>query len=177
MSERAFGWRSKLLLKSRIKASFVSYIQRLHRVLTLSELPVHLSTQNVEEIARLCQVRHLHVAVLVLPIKFIWVGEDSRVFVAQLQISLRSSRRVLWALAVVPVRQRQNQTRSLHPFDLARRDKLINDALGIVRKISKLRFPDDQSIGRRERISVLETETRRLTGFFSRSGILTLRTR
>jgi hypothetical protein len=61
-------------------------------LLTLSELPVHLSTQDVEEVARLCQVRHLHVAILVLSIKLIRVGEDSRVFVAELQISLRSSR-------------------------------------------------------------------------------------
>lgn len=80
---------------------------------------------------------------------------------------------MLWSLAIVPVRQRQNQTRPLHPFDLARRDKLVNDALGVVREITKLRFPDDQSIGRRERISVLETETGKLAGFFAQRDTYT----
>ena len=66
---------------------------------------------------------------------------------------------MFWTLAIVAVRQRQNQARSLDPLDLTRRDELVNDALCVVRKVSKLRLPNNEGIGGRERISVLKTET------------------
>ena len=46
-------------------------------LLTLSELPVHLSTEEMEDVCRGCAVCDLHVAVLVLTIELIRRREDA----------------------------------------------------------------------------------------------------
>lgn len=56
------------------------------------------------------------------------------------------------------MRKRHDQTAPLHPLHLTRRDELIDDTLRIVCKITELSLPDNQSIGRRERVAVFETE-------------------
>src|SRR5690348_9887373 len=90
------------------------------------------------------RVYDLHIAILMLPFQFLRRGEDVRMIIAQLEVSLYPCTGMFWSLAIVPVRKTENKTRSLEPFLLAGRDKLINDALSVVRKIAKLRFPHGQ---------------------------------
>ena len=66
----------------------------------LPELAVHLSSHEVEKRGRRCWVGHLHVAVLVLPVQLLWAWENTRLLVAELQVSLDTSRRVLWTLSI-----------------------------------------------------------------------------
>jgi hypothetical protein len=60
--------------------------------LTLAELSVHLSSQDVEQIRRRGHVSNLHVAVLMLTIELVGGREDARVFVAKLEVSLHTAR-------------------------------------------------------------------------------------
>ena len=52
--------------------------------LTLSELSVHLSTENVEEVGRCCAVCDLHVAVLVLAVELVGCREDAGILFTSL---------------------------------------------------------------------------------------------
>jgi len=54
-----------------------STINRHGLLLTLSELPVHLSTEEMEDVCRSGAVCDLHVAVLVLTIELIRRREDA----------------------------------------------------------------------------------------------------
>src|SRR5690625_2133686 len=67
------------------------------------------------------------------------------------------------SLAFITVGKVHNNCRSLTPFGLRRGDKLINDNLGSVGKISELRFPDNQSIQFSSGIPKLKAESRKLT--------------
>lgn len=58
------------------KGSEHAYDEKLGQ-LTLSELSVHLSTENVEEVGRGCAVCDLHVAVLVLAVELVGCREDA----------------------------------------------------------------------------------------------------
>ena len=51
--------------------------------LTLSELSVHLSTENVEEVGRGCAVCDLHVAVLVLAVELVGCREDTGILICR----------------------------------------------------------------------------------------------
>lgn len=130
--------------------------------LTLSELPAHLSAKNVEQVGRFGHVDNLHVAVLVLTSELVLRGEDARILIGELKVSLETSRRVLGTLSVVAVGQRHDETGSLHPLDLTRGDKLVNDTLGVVGEITELGLPHDEGVGRLERVTVLETESAEL---------------
>ena len=66
---------------------------------------------------------------------------------------------MLGSLAVVTVGKRHYQTGTLEPFGFSGSDELIDDALGVVREVAKLRLPHNERIGRSEGVSVLETET------------------
>jgi hypothetical protein len=102
----------------------------------------------MEEIGRGCHVSYLHVAILMLTLQLIRRWKDSRILITQLQISFHPTGRMLWALPVVPVRKREDEARTLQPFDFSRSNELIDNALSIVGKIAKLRLPYDKSIGR-----------------------------
>jgi hypothetical protein len=97
----------------------------------------------MEVVARLRHISDLHIAILVLAIKLVRRREDARVLVAKLEISLHSSRRVLWALAVVSVRQGHDKTSTLKPFHFTGSDELIDDTLRVVREVTELSFPHD----------------------------------
>jgi hypothetical protein len=135
------------LLKKRIRAEEKSVLHRVSKRglvrPTLSELSVHLPAKNVEQIRRLGQVRDLHVAVLMLTVKLVFIGEYARIFVTKLKIALDATRRVFRALTVVTVGKTHHQACTLDPLDLSRCDELVDYALGVVRKISELRFPHD----------------------------------
>src|SRR5690625_401202 len=66
-------------------------------------------------------------------------------------------------LSFITVGKVHNNCRSLTQFGLRRGDKLIDDNLGTIGKISKLCFPDNQSIQFSSRIPKLKTESRKLT--------------
>ena len=53
------------------------WYQNQDPTLTFSELSVHLSSQNVEQVGRRGHVRDLHIAVLVLPFELVCRREDS----------------------------------------------------------------------------------------------------
>ena len=103
-----------------------------------------MPSQNVEKIGWGGHVADLHIAILMLTIELVRRREDSRVFVAELEIAFHPARRMLRPLSIVTVRQRHDQSRPLKPLDLARSNKLVNDALTVVGKVAKLSFPHDK---------------------------------
>jgi hypothetical protein len=127
-------------------------------VLTFTELTVDLTAQNVEQVGRRSHADDLHVAVLVLTIKLVWGREDTRLFIRQLQPTLHTTGRVLGTLAVVAVRQRDNQAGTLQPLDFTGSNELVDDALSVVGKVTKLGFPHDEGVGGGQRVAVFKTE-------------------
>ena len=71
----------------------------------LTELAVHLATEDVEQVGRSGHVGDLHVAVLVLAVELVCRREDAGLLVAKLQPALHTTGRVLRTLAIVTVRQ------------------------------------------------------------------------
>lgn len=71
--------------------------------LTLSVLSVHLSAKNVEQVGGRGHVGNLHVAVLVLAHELLASRELSGILVAELEVSLETTGRVLRALTVITV--------------------------------------------------------------------------
>ena len=65
---------------------------------------------------------------------------------------------MLRALTIVTVGQGHDETGSLHPLGLTRGDELIDDTLGVVGKVTKLSLPHDKSVGRGQRVAILETK-------------------
>lgn len=66
----------------------------------------------------------------------------------------QNRRRILWQYlerpshhSVQPVWQQQDDAIVADPLGLARADELVDDALSYVMKISKLGFPEDESVG------------------------------
>ena len=64
----------------------------------------------MEVVARLGDIGNLHITVLMLSIKLVRRWENAWIFVAELQIPLHAAGRVLWTLAIITVRKRQNKT-------------------------------------------------------------------
>src|SRR5579872_6278812 len=88
------------------------------------------------------------------------VGDSNIAVAGQLQKTLEAGAGVFGARAFVAVRQKKREARRLAPLREARRDELIDDDLRAVREIAELSFPQDQSVGRRCAIAVLEAEAR-----------------
>jgi hypothetical protein len=126
--------------------------------LTLAELAVDLATQDVEKVGRRGHVGDLHIAVLVLTVQLVLSGELARLLVAKLQPALHSTRRVLRTLAIITVRQRDNETGALQPLGLSRSDKLVDNALSVIGEVTELGLPHDQGIRGGQRVAVFETE-------------------
>ena len=59
----------------------------------------------MEQIGGSGHVSNLHVAVLVLAVELIWSGEDSRILVTKLEVSLHAAGGVLRALTIISVRE------------------------------------------------------------------------
>lgn len=117
-----------------------------------------LATQHVEEIGRVSHVGNLHVAVLVLAVELVLRGEDARLLVAELKVTLHATRGMLRTLTVVTVRKSQNQTGALQPLGLSSSNELVNDTLSVVGKVTELGFPHNEGVGGSQRISVLKAE-------------------
>src|SRR5438552_9377112 len=83
------------------------------------------------------------------------------IFGTSLQETLKATAGMFRALAFIAVRQEQNDPARPLPFRFRRDDKLIDNGLGTVGKITKLRFPKAQHVWVIERVTVIETEHRR----------------
>ena len=129
------------------------------RALTFPELAVDLSAENVEQVRRRSRVSNLDIAVLMLAVQLVSRWENTGILIAKLEITLQSARGVLGTLAIVTVRQRHHETRALEPLRLARGDELVNDTLSVVGEVTELGLPHHESVGRGERVAVLEAKT------------------
>ena len=107
----------------------------------LAEGPVHLPPQNVEVLGRRRDVTDLHVA----------TGTE-------LKEPLETGTAVLGTLAFVTVREQHDEMAGALPLRLGRGDELVDDDLSAVGEIAELRFPEDEGIGRMERVAVFEAE-------------------
>ena len=65
---------------------------------------------------------------------------------------------MLRALTIITMGEVNNQTGMLQPFPFASRNELVNDTLGVVGKVTELRFPDGQGIRRDKRVTKFKTE-------------------
>lgn len=119
-----------------------------------------LATQNVEQVGRAGHADDLHVAVLVLAVELVTLGEDTGLLIAKLQPTLHSTGGVLRTLTIVTVGQGNNKTRALQPLGLSSSDELINDTLSVVGKVTELSLPHDEGVGGGQGVTVLETKTR-----------------
>ena len=77
----------------------------------------------------------------------------------ELEEALELRARVLGPVPLVPVRQEQRQPRGLPPLREAGDEELVDDDLGAVDEVAELRLPEDERVGRRDRVAVLEAET------------------
>src|SRR5262245_43073261 len=105
------------------------------------EVPVHLPAERVEVLRRRTQVADLHV-----------------VLGAELEEALEARARMLGALALVPVREQQDEAARPLPLRLGRRDELIDDDLRPVHEVAELRLPDDETVRVGEARPELEAE-------------------
>ena len=64
------------------------------------------------------------------------------------------------ALALVAVRQQQDDAGLLAPLLLARADELVHDRLGAVDEVAELGLPADQRVRPGDRVAVLEADRR-----------------
>ena len=76
----------------------------------------------------------------------------------QLQESFKPRRRMFRTLALIPVRKQQCQPAQAAPFCESAADELINNDLCAVGEITKLGFPDHQSVRIRRCIAVFKTK-------------------
>ena len=113
-----------------------------------------MAAEEVEIVCGRRHVGHLPVAVLHLrpqvpphrPLRVVDLGQDVRVLVRHLQKPFQARGRVLRALAVVAVREQDGEAVLAEPFGLAGAQKLVEDDLGAVCEIAKLRLPEDQRV-------------------------------
>ena len=86
------------------------------------------------------------------------VGDPDVVLRTLLQEALEPRARVLGAVALVAVRQEERQARGLPPLRAPRDEELVDHDLSAVDEVAELRLPEDERVGRRDRVAVLEPE-------------------
>src|SRR5208283_6128890 len=69
---------------------------------------------------------------------------------------------MLRALALVSVRQQKNNAAGSLPFRFRTHNKLVDDYLSAIHKITELRLPKAQHVGKIERIPIVEPQNGRL---------------
>ena len=87
-------------------------------------------------------------------------GVDDRAVVlcGELEKTLEAGRRMLWTTAFVGVGEQQRETTLVAPLGAAAHDELIDDHLGDVDEIAKLRLPQHERVVARRGVAVLEAE-------------------
>src|SRR5207245_9768141 len=76
----------------------------------------------------------------------------------ELQEALEPRARVLRPVAFVAVRQEEREPDRLPPLRQPRRDELVDDDLRAVDEVTALRLPEDERLGRRRGVAVLEAD-------------------
>src|SRR5262245_49177437 len=114
---------------------------RRHQDEGLAELAVELAPQDVKIIRGRGAVRDLPV-----------------VLGAELEIALEPRRGMFRPLALIAMRQQEDEPRHAEPFALARGNELIDDDLRAVGEIAELRFPQHERVRLGEAVPVLEAE-------------------
>ena len=76
----------------------------------------------------------------------------------ELQETLKTCGRMFGPLPFVTVRQEHRKPAQTAPFRFAGTDELIDDDLRTVGEITELPFPDNERIGRRAGVAILEPE-------------------
>src|SRR5579862_2891278 len=87
-----------------------------------------------------------------------WLADLEIVTRGQLQKSFDACAGVLWSLAFVAMRQKQNDAGEQVPLVFAGADKLIDHGLRNVGKIAKLRFPQHQCFWIVAAVAILESQ-------------------
>src|SRR5271165_2608775 len=116
-----------------------------HHDQRLAEVAPDLPAQEVEVLGRRRHARDLDV-----------------VLRARLQEALQARRRVLGALALVAVRQQEDDAARPLPLGFAAHDELVDQDLGAVREVAELGLPQAEEVGVVERVAVVEAEHGRL---------------
>src|SRR5260221_12782072 len=80
---------------------------------------------------------------------------------------------MFWALALVAVGQKHDDSREQSPLVFARAHELINHRLGDVNEIPELRFPKNQYLRIIAAVSILESEHAR----FRQRGVMNIASR
>ena len=117
----------------------------------LAPRAARLPAQHVEVLRRGGRLADLHV-----------------VFGGELQEAFESRARMLRPLAFVAVGQQHHDSRREIPFVLASADELVDDHLGAVGKVAKLRFPEHQGF----RVVAAETIFEAEAACFGERGIV-----
>src|SRR5258708_2916786 len=99
------------------------------------------------------------------------VGNDHVVFGAELQEPFGAATGVLGALTFVTVWQKHHQAIHSLPFGFGARHELINNDLGAIYKVTKLRLPKNKSAWRRHGITVFKTKNTK----FRQQGIIDMK--
>src|SRR5579875_2947790 len=76
----------------------------------------------------------------------------------QLQVALNACAGVFRPLSLVAVWQEQHESRVLLPLGACGGDKLVNNHLSNIRKVTKLRLPEHESFGGLHAVAVFEAE-------------------
>ena len=95
----------------------------------------------------------------------------------ELEEALEPRARVLGPVALVAVRQEERQARRLPPLREPGGDELVDDDLRAVDEVAELRLPEDERLGRRRRVAVLEADARvlrqrRVVDLEGRTGVV-----
>ena len=126
----------------------------------LAERQRNLAPQQMEVVAGGGAVRHDPVDVVQLPDgKLLRLGREVVGIVrAHLQEPLDAGRRMLRTHALHAVGQQHHQTALAHPFRLAGRHELVDNALRGVVEVAELRLPADERVRVGHRVAELESE-------------------
>src|SRR5258706_13507630 len=87
-----------------------------------------------------------------------WVDDLDVIIRRETQKAFQAGARMLRPLPFKAVRQQEKDAAEPPPFVLGAGDKLIDDDLGRIPKIAKLRLPKDQSFRVVEAVSIFETQ-------------------
>src|SRR2546425_897941 len=90
------------------------------------------------------------------------VGDADVAIGTECQEALDPGARVLGSLTLVAVREEQREAGRLPPLGEPGDDELIDDHFAAVGEVAELGLPQDQGLGRRGGVAVLEAQTREL---------------
>ena len=112
----------------------------------LSERQSHLSPQQMEVVGSCWAVHYLHIGLFDDICVWLVGCWDSTILISQLQESLDSARWVFWTIAVKTMRKKHHNPVLHIPLCFTRWNKLVDNHLGPICKITELSFPNAQGV-------------------------------